>query len=49
MDLVGLLLHEIVFVLRHKFRIRHNDKAQLHAERRASTQRAQNNLEISIK
>jgi len=39
MDLVGLVLHKIVFVLCHKFHIRHNDKAQLDAECGASTQR----------
>ena len=37
MDLVGLLLHEIVFVLCHKFHIRHNDKTQLDAKHGANT------------
>jgi hypothetical protein len=39
MDLVGVLLHETVFVLGHKFYIRHNDKAQLDAKCGAGTQR----------
>jgi hypothetical protein len=39
MDLVGLLLHEIVFVLCHKFHIRRSDKAQLDTKHGANTQR----------